>query len=111
MADKMMGKAMKRVEDPRFITGSGNYTDDMQLPGMVHAAMVRSPYAHANIKAIRTEAAQAVPGVLAVITGQEMKDAGINGIPTGWLHPGIKLPPHYAITPIKCGMWARSWRR
>lgn len=101
MADKMMGKAMKRVEDPRFITGSGNYTDDMQLPGMVHAAMVRSPYAHANIKAIRTEAAQAVPGVLAVITGQEMKDAGINGIPTGWLHPGIKLPPHYAITPDK----------
>ncbi len=101
MADKLFGKAMKRVEDPRFITGTGNYTDDMTLPGMVEAAMVRSPYAHARIKKIDTSKALAHPGVLAVITGQEMKDAGINGIPTGWLHPGIKTPPHYAITPDK----------
>ncbi len=99
--DKLFGKAMKRVEDPRFITGTGNYTDDMQVVGMVHAAMVRSPYAHAKIKKIDASRAKAMPGVLAVITGQEMKDAGINGIPTGWLHAGIKTPPHYAIAPDK----------
>ncbi|MER3484471.1 MAG: carbon monoxide dehydrogenase, partial [Meiothermus sp.] len=101
MADKLMGKAMKRVEDPRFITGTGNYTDDLSVPGMVHAAMVRSPYAHAKINGINVEAAKAIPGVLAVITGKEMLDAGIKSIPTGWLHAGIKLPPHYAITPDK----------
>ncbi|MBF6594671.1 MAG: molybdopterin-dependent oxidoreductase [Thermaceae bacterium] len=101
MADKLMGKAMKRVEDPRFITGTGNYTDDMSVHGMLHAAMVRSPYAHAKINSIDTSKAKAMPGVLAVITGQEMLDAGIKGIPTGWLHAGIKTPPHYAITPDK----------
>ncbi|WP_018467704.1 xanthine dehydrogenase family protein molybdopterin-binding subunit [Calidithermus timidus] len=101
MAEKFFGKAMKRVEDPRFITGSGNYTDDMQLPGMVHAAMVRSPYAHARIKGIDGSKALAMPGVLSVITGKELLEAGIKSIPTGWLHPGIKLPPHYAITPDK----------
>ncbi|RIH82152.1 Carbon monoxide dehydrogenase large chain [Meiothermus luteus] len=101
MAEKFFGKAMKRVEDPRFITGSGNYTDDMVLPGMVHVAMVRSPYAHARIKKIDPSKALAMPGVLAVITGQEMIEAGIKSIPTGWLHPGIKTPPHYAITPDK----------
>ncbi|GIW35314.1 MAG: hypothetical protein KatS3mg072_2647 [Meiothermus sp.] len=68
MADKLFGKAMKRVEDPRFITGTGNYTDDMTLPGMVHAAMVRSPYAHARIKKIDVSKARSYPGVLAVIT-------------------------------------------
>ncbi|RIH77878.1 Carbon monoxide dehydrogenase large chain [Calidithermus terrae] len=101
MADKLFGKAMKRVEDPRFITGTGNFTDDMQVAGMVHAAMVRSPYAHAKVNRIDASRALAVPGVLAVITGQEMLDAGVKGIPTGWLHAGIKLPPHYAITPDK----------
>lgn len=101
MADKLMGKAMKRIEDPRFITGTGNYTDDMQVAGMVHAAMVRSPYAHAKINGINAEAAKALPGVLAVITGQEMLEVGVKSIPTGWLHAGIKLPPHYAITPDK----------
>jgi carbon-monoxide dehydrogenase large subunit len=101
MAEKFFGKAIKRVEDPRFITGSGNYTDDMQLPGMVHAAMVRSPYAHARIKGIDASKALAMPGVLAVITGKELLEAGVKSIPTGWLHPGIKLPPHYAITPDK----------
>jgi len=87
MAEKNFGKPMKRVEDPRFITGTASYTDDLKLPGMVHAAMVRSPYAHARIKGIDASKALAHPGVLAVITGQEMKDAGIKSIPTGWLHP------------------------
>jgi carbon-monoxide dehydrogenase large subunit len=98
---KYTGKALKRVEDPRFITGTGTYTDDLTLPGMVHVAMVRSPYAHARIRSIDASQALALPGVLAVITGKELLEAGIKGIPTGWFHPGIKLPPHYAITPDK----------
>ncbi|HEY1907956.1 MAG TPA: hypothetical protein VGG91_18045, partial [Myxococcaceae bacterium] len=63
-----MGHSMKRKEDPRFIRGKGNYVDDIQLPGMLHMDIVRSPFAHAKINAINTERAQKVPGVLAVIT-------------------------------------------
>jgi carbon-monoxide dehydrogenase large subunit len=99
MSEKFMGKAMKRVEDPRFITGLGNYTDDMALPGMAHAAMVRSPYAHARILSIDASAARALPGVIDVITGADLVAAGVNGIPTGWLHPNIKLTTHHAIAP------------
>ncbi len=101
MPDKFFGKAMKRVEDPRFITGTGNYTDDISLHGMVHAAMVRSPYAHARIKSIDSSKARALPGVLAVITGQELIDAKINPIPTGWLHPDLKIAQHHAIQPAE----------
>jgi aerobic carbon-monoxide dehydrogenase large subunit len=99
MTEKFFGKAMKRVEDPRFITGTGNYTDDISVLGMVHAAMVRSPYAHAKIKRIDSSAALALPGVLAVITGKELVDAGINPIPTGWLLPDLKISQHHAIQP------------
>ena len=63
-----MGHSMKRKEDPRFIRGQGHYVDDIKLPGMLHLAIVRSPYAHARIVAIHTEKALKVPGVLAVIT-------------------------------------------
>jgi aerobic carbon-monoxide dehydrogenase large subunit len=99
MTQKFFGKAMKRVEDPRFITGTGNYTDDISVPGMVHAAMVRSPYAHARIKNIDSSAARAHPGVLAVLTGKDLVDAGINPIPTGWLLPDLKISKHHAIQP------------
>ena len=64
-----MGHAMKRKEDPRFLHGKGRYVDDIQLPGMLHMDIVRSPYAHATIKGIDTARALEVPGVLAVITG------------------------------------------
>src|SRR5437764_7967217 len=67
-----MGHSMKRKEDPRFIRGQGHYVDDVKLPGMVHLDIVRSPFAHAEIKAIHTEKALALPGVLAVITGETM---------------------------------------
>jgi aerobic carbon-monoxide dehydrogenase large subunit len=99
MTEKFFGKAMKRVEDPRFITGTGNYTDDISVLGMVHAAMVRSPYAHARIKNIDSSAALALPGVLAVLTGKDLVDAGINPIPTGWLLPDLKISQHHAIQP------------
>jgi aerobic carbon-monoxide dehydrogenase large subunit len=98
-SSKYFGKAIKRVEDPRFVTGAGHYTDDFTLPGMLHIAMVRSPYAHAKILSIDSSAALAMPGVVAVYTGQDLVGAGINPIPPGWLLEGLVIPPHHAIVP------------
>src|SRR6267143_5335726 len=81
-ADRMFGKSIKRREDPRFITGRGQYVDDLKLPGMTYAAFVRSPHAHARIRRIDTAAAKAHPGVVAVFTGSDMK--GVNSLPCGW---------------------------
>ena len=77
-----IGKAVKRVEDKRFITGKGRYTDDIKLANMAAGIFVRSPYAHATIKSVDTAAAEAMPGVLKVFTGQDM--AEVNGVPCGW---------------------------
>jgi carbon-monoxide dehydrogenase large subunit len=68
----MMGVRVKRKEDPRLITGAGSYVGDMVLPGMRYVAFVRSPYAHAKIRAIDVSAAQARPGVFAVVTGADL---------------------------------------
>ena len=65
-----VGHSVKRVEDARFIRGRGNYFDDITLPGMLHLEFLRSPLAHARIKSIDTSAAEAVPGVVAVVTGE-----------------------------------------
>ena len=64
---KMFGASIKRREDPRFITGKGNYTDDVKLPGMTYAAFVRSPHAHARITGIDVSAALEVDGVVAEV--------------------------------------------
>lgn len=77
-----MGHSVKRKEDLRFIQGKGTYVDDVRLPRMVYGQMIRSPYAHAKIAAIRTEAAKNHPGVLAVITGQDLEKAGLSWMPT-----------------------------
>ena len=58
----VLGKPIKRTEDPRFITGGGRYLDDIKLQSMAHMAILRSPYAHANIRSIDTSAAKAMPG-------------------------------------------------
>src|SRR5690349_20322214 len=68
----LMGVRVKRKEDPRLITGAGSYVGDMALPGMRHVAFVRSPYAHARIRSIDVAAAQAIPGVVAVVTGADL---------------------------------------
>ena len=96
MATRIFGSAIKRREDPRLITGQARYTDDFVLPGMAHLAVVRSPYAHARIKRIDASAARALPGVLGVFTGQDMKDAGFGNIPCAWVVPGsdTKTPPY-----------------
>ena len=77
-----LGHSVKRKEDLRFIQGKGNYLDDVRLPGMVYGHMVRSPYAHARLIAIRTEEAKKLPGVLAVITGEDLAKAGLAWMPT-----------------------------
>jgi carbon-monoxide dehydrogenase large subunit len=81
MAIDVLGSPVKRTEDPRFITGKGRYLDDIKLQGMVHMAILRSPYAHAKIKSIDTAAAKKRPGVLAVIVGA---DIPYNPLPMAW---------------------------
>lgn len=70
--NKWLDKPLLRVEDRRFVTGQGNYTSDLRLPNLTHAAFVRSPYAHAKIVKLDTSKALALPGVLAVITGEDV---------------------------------------
>jgi aerobic carbon-monoxide dehydrogenase large subunit len=90
--ERLLGKSIKRREDPRFITGRGTYVDDVKLPGTTYAVFVRSPHAHAKIKKIDAAAALKHPGVVAVFTGADM--TGVNSLPCGWLLPDLKVPPH-----------------
>ncbi len=81
--DSGIGASMKRREDIRFLTGAGHYTDDITVHGQAYAVMVRSNVAHGRIKSVGADAALAMPGVLAVFTGEDIKDVG--GNPAGWL--------------------------
>ncbi|MCB0143451.1 MAG: xanthine dehydrogenase family protein molybdopterin-binding subunit, partial [Caldilineaceae bacterium] len=94
MSNKYIGESIKRVEDPRFIQGKGKYVANLSIPGMLHAAIKRSPYAHAVIKGIDTSKAEAMEGVVAVYVGQQMKDDGIGSLPCGFNPPDIKTAPH-----------------
>jgi carbon-monoxide dehydrogenase large subunit len=87
-----MGHSIKRKEDPRFIRGKGTYVDDVQLPGMLYLDIVRSPFAHATIKRIDTAPALAVPGVLAVITGQDLAKYNLHWMPTLMSDTQMVLP-------------------
>jgi len=78
-----VGQSVERREDTRFLTGRGQYTDDITLPGQTHGVFLRSPHAHARIKSIDTSAAAKAPGVVAVFTGEPFK--GVGGLPCGWL--------------------------
>ncbi len=96
---KFIGQGVKRREDYRFLTGSGNYTDDVDLPHQSYATFVRSPHAHAKIKGINKNRALKAPGVIAIYTGEDIAAAKINGLPCGWLITGsdgqpMKEPPH-----------------
>jgi len=86
MTIDVLGAPIKRREDPRFITGKGRYLDDITLPGMTFMAILRSPYAHANIRSIDTSAARAMPGVVAVIVGA---DISYNPLPMAWPAGGV----------------------
>jgi aerobic carbon-monoxide dehydrogenase large subunit len=106
-----IGQPVRRREDFRLLTGKGCYSDDYNFPGQAYAVMVRSPHAHALIRAIETSAAAAAPGVLAVLTGQDLLADGLQAIPhsVGTRHPAdITLvnkdrsppfiPPHFPMT-------------
>ncbi len=84
MATDGFGTSLKRKEDHRFLTGKGVYTDDIVRPGQLHAYILRSPFAHAKIVSIDTDAARTSPGVAAVYTGKDLAAAKIGGIPCGW---------------------------
>ncbi len=77
-----MGHSLKRKEDARFIRGLGKYTDDVQLPGMLYMDIARSPFAYAKIKSIDKSVAMEIPGVLAVITGEDLKQYNLHWMPT-----------------------------
>src|SRR6202165_1852451 len=77
-----IGQSIKRIEDARFLRGKGNYLDDFVLPGMLHMAILRSPHAHARIKSIDATAASAMPGVIAVVTGDLMAQHKLAWMPT-----------------------------
>src|SRR5207253_1804783 len=77
-----IGESIKRKEDGRFLRGKGNYLDDISLPGMLHMVILRSPHAHARIVSVDTSAASAVPGVVAVVTGELMAQHNLAWMPT-----------------------------
>ncbi len=99
MTESLIGARVQRKEDYRFLTGAGQYTDDVTLPHQSHAAFVRSPHAHATIKSIKIDKAKTAPGVLAVYTGDDIAAAKLGGLPCGWLITDVagqpmKEPPH-----------------
>lgn len=98
-----IGARVKRKEDLRFLTGMGRYVDDMNRPGQAHAVIVRSPFAHANVKGIDASAAKAMDGVIAVYTAADM--AGLGTLPCGWQVTGkdgqvMVEPPHPLLTDV-----------
>ncbi len=95
-----IGARVARKEDRRFITGAGRYVDDMVVPGMKHAAFVRSPHAHAEIKKIDVKKAKAMPGVIDVLLGKELKTDGIGNLICGWMIHSKDG------TPMKMGAWS-----
>ena len=94
---RLVGQSFKRVEDPRLITGEGRYVDDVQLPRMCYAAILRSPYAHARIRNIDTSKAEKAEGIVAVLTGKDILGK-IRPLPCA-AHPvpEMKTPTHYAL--------------
>ncbi len=102
MTAQGIGASVKRKEDKRFLMGRGRYTDDVTLPDQTYAVFVRSPYAHATIQKVDATAAKELPGVLAVLTGEDVAADGLGGIPCGWAvknKDGSSMvePPHPAL--------------
>ena len=102
MSSSPIGKALPRREDRRFLTGAGQYTDDVVMPGQTYGFFVRSPHAHARIRKIDTSRALKAPGVVAIFTGADLAEAKVGGLPCGWLIHSkdgspMKEPPHPAL--------------
>ena len=93
----VIGQSVRRKEDVRFLTGAGQFTDDVTFPHQTCGYFLRSPHAHAKIRKIDTAKAKAAPGVVAIFTGEDL--TGVNGLPCGWLITGtdgkpMNEPPH-----------------
>jgi carbon-monoxide dehydrogenase large subunit len=89
-----VGRARLRKEDERLITGQTNWTDNIRLPGMLHVAFLRSPYAHARITSVNVSAARAEPGVIAAYSGADFA-AEQGSLPCAWpVTPDIVIPAH-----------------
>src|ERR1051326_5831232 len=105
MGAKYFGAAVRRREDPRFLRGEGRYVDDVTLPGLLHAAFLRSPHAHARLTRLDVRAASALPGVVAVYTFADLegwlKPLPLFGAPPPGLAAGVKFElrpaPQYAL--------------
>lgn len=87
----MIGAALRRVEDRRFLTGSGRFVADLQLPGELHAAFVRAPHPHARIRAVR------IPPEVTGFTGSDLARDGVGPMQAGWVLPGMVEPPRWAL--------------
>ncbi len=99
MSQSPIGQPLPRREDQRFLTGAGQYTDDVVMTGQTYAVFVRSPHAHARINSIDTARARQAPGVVAIFTGADLAEAKVGGLPCGWLIHSkdgtpMKEPPH-----------------
>src|SRR2546422_6444057 len=92
--ETFVGKRVRRREDPRLITGTATYVEDIQMPGMHYAVIVRSPHAAARIRSIKTKQAEAAPGIVAVYTGKDTEP--------GWPAPGRGSPAGVAPPPPPC---------
>jgi carbon-monoxide dehydrogenase large subunit len=90
---RLVGARVKRREDPRLVRGLAHYVDDIRLADTLHAAILRSPHAHAHIKSIRVEEASKVPGVVAVVTGRDVREK-IGLVPVAAQNPTLRVPPH-----------------
>jgi carbon-monoxide dehydrogenase large subunit len=100
--DYKIGTSVRRKEDVRLVTGKGNYIDDEMRPSQTYAYFLRSPHAHAKIEYIEADVARSIPGVIAVITGEELRSRGIDRMPSGWQikqYDGSPMvdPPHYSL--------------
>jgi len=91
----LVGKRVRRREDPRLITGTATYVEDIQMPGMHYATVVRSPHAAARIRSISTKQAESAPGVMAVFVGKDTERVG--PIPCGASLPGLRVPHHHIL--------------
>ena len=106
------GQALKRFEDPRLVTGMGVFVDDVKLPGMLYASFLRSPHAHARIRAIDASEARSMPGVVAVLIGEDI--AGVlTEIPPRvleeWEMDELQAPGRPLWPKVKCSLSGRPW--
>ena len=96
-----VGHSVRRVEDDRFIRGRGNYIDDINLKGQLYMSILRSPWAHATLKGIDASAASALPGVVAVVTGELMAQHNLAWMPT------LSGDTQAVLVPTRCATRAR----